>query len=103
MFVIDGEAWPPSVHGTGTEDYFGMAWGVHRPYQAFDHGTAHYERDITDHDRFYDGRFVLYRWHLDDPIAFRRSLRVSIEAGHANDCRQHYESVAFWYGVPLDQ
>ena len=23
----DGEAWPPSLHGTGTEDYFGAAWG----------------------------------------------------------------------------
>ena len=27
MIFIDGEAWPPSMHGTGTEDYFGMAWG----------------------------------------------------------------------------
>ena len=101
MFVIDGEQWPPSVHGTGTEDYFGMAWGVHRPYQAFDHGVTHYERDITDHDRFFDGRFTLYRWHLADPVGFRTSLRASIESGHANDCRQHYESLALWYGRPL--
>jgi hypothetical protein len=27
MFVIDNEPWPPRLHGTGTEDYFGMAWG----------------------------------------------------------------------------
>ena len=27
MIFIDGEAWPPSLHGTGTEDYFGAAWG----------------------------------------------------------------------------
>ncbi len=27
MIFIDGELWPPSLHGTGTEDYFGMAWG----------------------------------------------------------------------------
>lgn len=99
MFVIDDEPWPPRLHGTGAEDYFGMAWGVHRPYQAFDHGVTHYERDLTDHDRFFDGRFVLYRWHLTDPIAFERGLHASIEAGHANECAQHYESLVFWYGL----
>ena len=98
MFFVDGEPWPPSLHGTGTEDYFGMAWGLHRKYQNWDHGVSHYERNITDHDRFYDGRFTLYRWHLADPIPFRKGLSASIEAGHANDCDQHYESVAFWYG-----
>jgi hypothetical protein len=98
MFFVDGAAWPPALHGTGTEDYFGMAWGIHREYQAWDHGVAHYERNITNHDRFYDGRFVLYRWHLADPIPFRQSLHASLEAGHANDCQQCYESVAFWYG-----
>jgi hypothetical protein len=102
MFVVDGEAWPPSLHGTGTEDYFGMAWGIHRRYQGWDHGVTHYERNITDHDRFYDGRFVLYRWHLADPIPIRKSLHASIEAGHANDCEQVYESVAFWYGKRIE-
>lgn len=27
MFFIDGEEWPPSLHGTGTEDYFNAPWG----------------------------------------------------------------------------
>jgi hypothetical protein len=99
MFVIDDEPWPPRLHGTGTEDYFGMAWGVHREYQAFDHGVSHYERNITDHDRFYDGRFVVYRLHLNDPIPFYRSIHASVEAGTGNECAQHYESVAFWYGL----
>ena len=98
MFVVDGDKWPPTLHGTGTEDYFGMAWGIHRQYQAFDHGVTHYQRKITDHDRFYDGRFGLYRWHINDPINFSKSLHVSFEAGHANDCQQYYESVAYWYG-----
>lgn len=101
MFFIDGETWPPSLHGTGTEDYFGMAWGVHRWYQAPDHGITHYEKALTDHDRFYDGRYVLYRWHLNDPIAFQKSLRASIEVGHANESAQYYESTAFYYALPL--
>lgn len=75
-----------------------MAFGFHRPYQAFDHGVTHYERNLTDHDRFYDGRFTVYRWHLTDPIVFHSALHASIEAGHGNDCRQYYESTAFWYG-----
>ncbi len=96
-FIIDGQPWNSGIHGTGTEDYFGMAWGLHRPYQAFDHGVTHYERNLTAEDRFYDGRFVLYRWHVTDPVVFHTSLHASIEAGHGNDCRQRYESVAFWY------
>lgn len=26
MFFIDGDEWPPELHGTGTEDYFNTAW-----------------------------------------------------------------------------
>lgn len=26
MIFIDGESWPPSIHGTGLEDYFHSAW-----------------------------------------------------------------------------
>ena len=98
MFVIDNEPWPPRLHGTGTEDYFGMAWGYHKRYQAFDHGVSHFEKNITDHDRFYDGRYVTYRFHLVDPILFYKSIDASIETGQINECRQHYESVAIWYG-----
>lgn len=47
----------------------------------------------------FNGRYVLYRWHLHDPIIFYKSLHASIEAGHANECEQHYESVSFWYGL----
>ena len=25
MIFIDGEGWPPSLHGTGTKDYFNIA------------------------------------------------------------------------------
>jgi hypothetical protein len=98
MFVIDDEPWPPRLHGTGTEDYFGMAWGFHRIYQAFDHGISHFEKNITDHDRFFDGCYVVYRFHINDPVLFYKSIHASIEAGHANECEQHYESVAIWYG-----
>ena len=31
MIFIDGEPWPPSLHGTGTEDYFNTAWCPQEP------------------------------------------------------------------------
>jgi len=33
-------------------------------------------------------------FHLNDLILFKQSIHASIEAGHGNECEQHYESVA---------
>ena len=70
-FYIDGEEKPRLV-GTGTEDYFGDAWGFRkfsRPY----HGVSLWE------GYFPGDRNTAYRWHLRDPIAFSKSLRFEIE------------------------
>jgi hypothetical protein len=42
----------------------------------------------------------MYRWYLDDPIHFDRSLRWTIEHGHANNFGNDYSSVAYWYQTP---
>jgi hypothetical protein len=39
----------------------------------------------------------MYRWHIEDPIHFRESIRVTIEHGHANDLSNDYSSTAYWY------
>ena len=36
MFFIDGEPWPPRLHGTGTEDYFCGAWNYNNLNRTFD-------------------------------------------------------------------
>ncbi len=41
----------------------------------------------------------MYRFHLTDPIRFRRSIRVTIEHGHGNDLANDYASTAFWYQI----
>lgn len=92
MFVIDDEPWPPSLHGTGTEDYFCTAWC---PKEAFQHPLFGIARAANPRDWL--GRTHLYRWHLADPIRFRTSLRASIEHGHANLLTLDLASVAFWY------
>jgi hypothetical protein len=96
MIFIDGESWPPSLHGTGTEDYFGAAWGF--PSGKYDgpyHGIS--LAGPTSGPLAYSGKWTIYRWHIEDPVCFERSIRVTIEHGHANCHANDYASVAYWY------
>jgi len=95
MFFVDGEKWPPSLHGTGTEDYFCCAWGFPSGYYAGPYTGVSLAGLADNHD--WAGRWSLYRFHIEDPVHFTRSLRVSIEHGHANDRGDDYSSVAYWY------
>jgi hypothetical protein len=97
MIWIDGEEWPPRMMGTETEDYFSSAWGVRRPFCMPYYGVSVFQRGIDENERYYDGRFTCYRFHLAAPVAFRKSIRVSIEHGHGNDAGNAYSSVAYWY------
>jgi Protein of unknown function (DUF2961) len=91
MFFIDGEAMP-SINGTGSEDYFLGAWdfGGH----AFSYGL--FGAPVVGQE-VAGGRWSLYRFHLDSPIPFTKSLRATIEHGHANVRSDNYFSVAYWY------
>ena len=88
-----GGKWPPDLHGTGSEDYLCHAWGMQRA-QALYHGEAWCEIPENHHT---EGKVVVYRHHIVDPIPFTKKIRVSIEHGHAN-CQKHdWCSVAYWY------
>jgi len=89
MIFIDGEGWPPSLHGTGSEDYFGHAWGMQRNAYPMS-GSVLYEGDMP-------GYQVSYRFHLVDPVHFSRSIRVTMEHGHANQLSDDWASTAYWY------
>jgi hypothetical protein len=39
----------------------------------------------------------MYRWYVHDPIRFERSIRWTVEHGHANNFANEYSSVAYWY------
>jgi len=93
MIMIDGEKWPPDCHGTGSEDYFSQAWGS-QPHNAFPYYGVSYHKG--PHNGFNE-RITVYRYHICDPIIFHKSIRVSIEHGHANDRSDDYSSVAYWY------
>ena len=93
---IDGEA-KASIQGTGTEDYFGGAWGFRQEYAMADHGVSYLEK-VAGRADWQAGKYTLYRFHRRDPIPFRRSFKISIERGHNNHRRDSaYSSVAYWY------
>ncbi len=89
----DGErVWPPQMHGTGSEDYLGHAWGMQKVAHMYN-GQAWAEQG--DYNNW--GKVCVYRYHIVDPIPFTKNIRVSIEHGHANNRSDDWSSVAYWY------
>ena len=91
MIFIDGEAWPPSYHGTGSEEIFG---GGACP-------TAEYAGPYTGFHLIgnldYRGKVSMYRFYVHDPVRFSKSIRMTVEHGHANNFANDYSSTALWY------
>lgn len=94
MIFIDGEPWPPRLHGTGTEDYFNTAFCPQQEFSAPYHGLTLYSGTP---EWPWGGKNSMYRFHVEDPIRFERSIRVSLETGHANALANDYSSLAYWY------
>ena len=103
-FYVDGEK-VPSIQGTGTEDYFGDAWGF-REFAGSYHGVTLYEGPLEG------DRVSAYRWHIEDPVRFEKSLKFTIEhkgsvvdmqgkqLSRSDERADWISSVAFWYQTP---
>ena len=75
-FYLDGDAGHPTICGTGTEDYFGGAWCFDgQTYSTPFLGYPLYRKEPGEVPRH-----GLYRWHVLDPIRFKRDLKVAIQA-----------------------
>jgi hypothetical protein len=92
MIFIDGDPLP-TINGTGTEDYYNGAWDFGLQPFGFQHNGAPY---MVDPERL-GGRYCLYRWHIESPITFEKSIKVTIEHGHANHRADNFYSTAYWY------
>lgn len=100
-FYIDGEK-VPSISGTGTEDYFNEAWNMRVHSSLFTGCTVFEPRAI-------DARITAYRWHIPDPIIFKKSLKFEIErTGYIINRKgatitgsgsrpDNWSSVSYWY------
>ena len=91
MIFIDGEEFPPSLHGTGTEDYFNTSWCPTQEYSAPYHGIT------MPGGPNWSGKISLYRFHIEDAVCFERSIKVTIEHGHNNHRNDDVSSTAYWY------
>ncbi|HEU5457000.1 MAG TPA: glycoside hydrolase family 172 protein [Terracidiphilus sp.] len=92
MIFIDGDTMP-TINGTGSEDYYNGAWDFGLEAFAYAHNGAPL---VVDPERI-GGRYCLYRWHAESPLAFEKSIRVTIEHGHANVRSDNFYSTAYWY------
>lgn len=91
MWFIDGET-TPSLIGTGTEDFFNTSWC---PKEKFSHPYFGYPR-VND-DIGWLGRTHVYRFFINDPVYFEKSLKATIEHGHENNLTLDLATVAYWY------
>ena len=91
MWFIDGETMP-SLIGTGTEDFFNTSWC---PKEPFYHPYYGYPR--VNNDVGWLGRTHVYRFFINDPIFFDKSLKGTIEHGHENNLTLDIGTVAYWY------
>jgi D-arabinan exo alpha-(1,3)/(1,5)-arabinofuranosidase (non-reducing end) len=91
MFFVDG-AMQPAINGTGSEDYLLGAYSFGgKPFS-----YALYGAPVVGEEKA-GSRSSVYRFHLDSPIPFTKSLKATIEHGHANTRSDNYFSVAYWY------
>jgi hypothetical protein len=109
--VYFGQDEYPTLVDTGTEDYFGGAWGFGRdttflpggpmgeqPYCGPYAGAPYIEVNEG-----YRREIVLYRWHLPDPIGFEDGVRVCVqELGLGPDRRYEVRAdqltaTGYWY------
>ncbi len=89
MIWVDGFKWPPDLHGTGSEDYLNQAWGM-QPNAFMRNGSSIHENNTK-------GYQTSYVFHLENPVRFNRSLKATIEHGHANHLANEMSSVGYWY------
>lgn len=112
-FFVDGDADDcPTICGTGTEDYFGGAWGFVMDHdrdlkpQIYSTPYLGYPQAVYDAAPRIGPRIPshgLYRWHLPDPIRFDTDLRASVQAigwwpnGKFQPLTDDLASTAFYY------
>jgi len=89
---MDGDTEWPTIVGTGSEDYVGLAWALQQtPF--FYNGASLAEKEFAS----------MYRWHLPDPIAWRKEARITIQqiayvrGQGLTETSDDWSTATFWY------
>ncbi len=92
MIFVDG-AKEPTYAGTGHEEVFNAGccpdtefWGAYTGFYLIENRGGNF-----------GGKNQMYKFYINDAVRFQKSLRVTIEHGHANNFENDYTSTAFWY------
>lgn len=91
-FFVDSEKFP-STFGTGSEDYFGYAWGSPALFQHAYHNQTHNDGNSKGH-------ISVNRWHIADQVPFQKGFEGDIEKYFPNDRPTRYAATVFWYLAP---
>ena len=91
----------PQAQGTGTEEWGGGGdyWGglnMTLPFVGHPTGAKNASVVAAPEDKVESA----YRFLLSDLMPFGRNARIQLEHGGTNESTQHYETVAYWYGIP---
>jgi hypothetical protein len=87
-FFVDGEKFP-STFGTGTEDYFGYAWGSGELF-----ANCYHNQTISMGNK---GHISVNRFQIADNIPFQTSFEGAIEKYYPNDWPTLYAAIVYWY------
>ncbi|HPM83678.1 MAG TPA: DUF2961 domain-containing protein [Candidatus Anammoximicrobium sp.] len=87
---MDGDQEFPTIVGTGSEDYVGLAWGIQLAPFLYNGCSLN------------DKSFVsMYRWHLPDPIAWQKEARITIQQiawkNGLAETVDDWSAATFWY------
>jgi hypothetical protein len=88
---MDGDKAFPTICGTGSEDYVGLAWGVQLAPFLYN-GCSLNEKNFVS----------MYRWHLPDPIVWQREARITMQQIAAGknglaETQDDWSCGTFWY------
>ena len=94
LIWTDENTWPPSYHGTGTEEYFNSGW------------TFFDRKAMSGYVSTRPGGVALYTFHLNDAFQFSANIRVAEETmgsfgGDETIHASHplWGSTALWYAA----
>jgi hypothetical protein len=99
FFFDDSET--PQAQGTGTEEWGGGGdyWGglnMSLPLAGHPVGAKNAKIAVDEKDKIESA----YRFLLADLMPFGKRAVIHLEHGGKNESTEHYETIAYWYGVP---
>src|SRR5262249_298506 len=91
----------PQAQGTGTEEWGGGGdyWGglnMTLPFAGHPVGARTPKEAKSPQDKIQSA----YRFLLADMMPFGKNAVIQLEHGGINQSTEHYETLAYWYGIP---